>query len=69
MPIRETVQSIQVAIFLEITDFNQKWVFKDTYNCSMATNVTEYHFKILGQGTNHVYSTDTRKGTLTEPSL
>jgi hypothetical protein len=53
--------SIQTAIIRRITDFSEKWIFKNTYNCSMANEVTEFHFKILSDGINHFYSADTWK--------
>jgi hypothetical protein len=47
------VQSIQILVSWNITDFNGEWVSKDMHIYSMPSKVPESHFKILRQGINH----------------
>jgi len=56
--------------FLEHHWLHEKWVFKDMYEyiCSVAMKFTESQFKVLNQGFNHFYSTDTWKGN-NDPAL
>jgi hypothetical protein len=49
-------------------DLNGEWIFKDLYICSMATKVSQSHFKILSQGIICTGQT-LGKGTLTDGIL